>query len=81
MAMFTFPFIAYFGTNHVLKEIFNVEGFANTVWSVIASVLTVNTIIGLYAFRAYHEQEPEVFDQPPPVPPRMKRSDLNFKQE
>lgn len=80
MAMFTFPFITFFGTNYVLREFFYVEGFANTVWSVIASVLSVNIIIGLYAFRAYHEHEPEM-DQPPPVPPRMKRSDLNLKQE
>jgi hypothetical protein len=78
MAMFSFPFLAYFGTHYALRDILNVDGFANIVWSVIASVLAVNVIIAMYAYRAYHEEEQ---DQPPPVPPRMKRSDLNLKQE
>lgn len=80
VAMFTFPFVAYFGTHYVLRDIFNIDGFTNIVWSVIASVLAVNIIIGLYAYKAYNEPEQEG-EQPPPIPPRMKRSDLNLKQE
>lgn len=80
MAMFSLPFVAYFGTHYLLRDVFNIEGFSNIVWSVIASVLAVNVIIGLYAYHAYYEVEPEE-DQPPPVPPRMKRSDLNLKQD
>lgn len=80
MAMFSLPFVAYFGVHYLLKDVFNIEGFSNIVWSVIASVLAVNVIIGLYAYKAYYEQEPDD-DQPPPVPPRMKRSDLNLKQD
>ncbi|KAG8268462.1 putative 28S rRNA (cytosine-C(5))-methyltransferase [Homalodisca vitripennis] len=80
MAMFTFPFASYFGTHYILRDMFGVDGFVNVVWSVIASVAAVNLIIALYAYKAYHEPD-EDSDQPPPLPPRMKRSDLNLKQD
>lgn len=54
-AMFTLPFVAYVGTKYGLKY-FGVEGFANTVWSVLAAVVVVNTIIVLYACKGYHEE-------------------------
>lgn len=55
--MFTMPFLVFFGTRDVLENKFHVDGYANTVWSVIASVVTVNLIICAYAYQAYHETE------------------------
>lgn len=54
-AMFTLPFVAYVGTKYGLRY-FGVEGFANTAWSVLSSVVVVNTIIMLYACKGYHEE-------------------------
>lgn len=55
--MFTLPFCAFFGTKHCLTDYFNVTGYENTVCSVLLAVVTVNVIIVLYAYQAYHEQE------------------------
>ncbi|KAB0795560.1 hypothetical protein PPYR_12399 [Photinus pyralis] len=55
--MFTLPFAAFFGTKYVLKDSFGIDGYANTVWSVIASVVTVNLVILAYAYYAYHDPE------------------------
>lgn len=55
--MFSLPFGAFFGTKYVLKYCFHVDGFSNTVWAVIASVLTVNLIIVSYAYISFHEPD------------------------
>lgn len=55
--MFTLPFGAYFGTKYLLKYYFLMDGFDNTVWAVISSVITVNLIIVLYAYISYHEPD------------------------
>lgn len=55
--MFTLPFGAFFGTKYLLKYSFHMEGFETTVWAVIASVVTVNLIICLYAYISYHEPD------------------------
>lgn len=55
--MFTLPFGAFFGTKYLLKYYFLVEGFDNTVWSVISSVITVNLIIVVYSYIAFHEPD------------------------
>lgn len=55
--MFTLPFGAFFGTKYLLKYYFHMDGFDNTVWAVISSVVTVNLIIVLYAYIAYHEPD------------------------
>lgn len=57
--MFTLPFGAFFGTRHVLHEHFHIDGFANTCWSVGAAVVTVNTVIALYAISGYLESRRE----------------------
>lgn len=54
--MFTLPFAAFFGTKYVLDDL-GVTGYTNTVWSVLAAVITVNLIIIAYAYQAYHENE------------------------
>lgn len=55
--MFTLPFLAFFGTKYLLQDVFEVTGFANTAWSVLASVVIVNLIIVAYVYHAYHEKE------------------------
>lgn len=57
VAMFTLPFIAFFGVRHLLMEVYPVETFTRTVWSVVSAVLVVNIIILVYAYKAYHEKE------------------------
>ena len=53
--MFTLPFMAYFGSRDVLRDYFNVKGFALTAWSVVSSVIVVNLIIFSYIWRAFSE--------------------------
>lgn len=55
--MFTFPFLAFYGTKYLLQDVFDVTGFTNTAWSVLISVVTVNLIILGYVYHAYHEKE------------------------
>lgn len=55
--MFTLPFVAFFGTKYLLQDVFDIIGFANTAWSVLASVVIVNLIIVAYVYHAYHEKE------------------------
>lgn len=82
LAMFSLPFIAFFGTQHILKDKFNVDGFQNTVWSVVVSVATVNIIIIAYACKGYYEVEYDeygnVIDQGQ-CP--TKRDSLNIKED
>lgn len=71
LAMFTLPFIAFFYVRHVLNDTFHIDGFTNTVWSIVAAVVTVNIIILAYAYRAYHEPEYDedgnLIDQSAPI--------------
>lgn len=55
--MFTLPFGAFFGTRHVLREHTELSDFAVTSLSVTSSVITVYIIIGLYAYKAYNEED------------------------
>lgn len=55
--MFTLPFLAFFGVQRILRDYFDIDGFINTGWSVLAVVVTVNAIIIAYAYKAYHEPE------------------------
>ncbi|XP_076265394.1 uncharacterized protein LOC143199451 [Rhynchophorus ferrugineus] len=55
--MFSIPFAVYFGTKYALSAYFHINGYENMVWSVVATVISVNIIIGLYVYIAYHEQE------------------------
>lgn len=57
VAMFSLPFAAFFGTRHSLKEHFEVIGYTNTVWSVVASVITIYLVIFAYAYQGYYEKE------------------------
>lgn len=57
--MFTLPFAAFFGTRHCLQEFLHLDVFQTTCWSVLASVVTVNIVIGLYAIFGFMEAKKE----------------------
>lgn len=75
--MFSLPFGAFFATRYILRDTYNVEGFANTAWSVLAAVVTVNLIICAYAYQAYHDQEYD--DEGNEIV--EEKSQLNLKQD
>ncbi|XP_052753786.1 uncharacterized protein LOC128201289 [Galleria mellonella] len=88
VAMFTLPFVAFFGVRHILSEYYPVNAYVVTVWSVVAAVLVVNLIICVYAYKAYHEKEYDEhgneIDQHSytPLPTSdSSKSDLNVKQD
>lgn len=55
--MFTLPFGSYFLTKHLLELHTTISQFGITAWSVIASVITIYIVIGLYAYHGYHEKD------------------------
>lgn len=57
--MFTLPFAAFFSVRHILEEYFDLDHFQVTCWSVIASVVTVNVVIALYAIFGYLDSKKE----------------------
>lgn len=86
VAMFTLPFVAFFGTRHILTDYYPVEPFVRNCWSVVAAVVVVNVIICLYAYKAYHEKEYDddgnEIDQHSYKPPiEAEKSSLNLKQD
>ena len=64
-AMFTLPFVAFFGVRHLMTNEFNAENFTTNCVSVLAAVVTVNIIIASYAYKALHEpDDPEESNDP-----------------
>jgi hypothetical protein len=57
--MFTLPFAAFYGIRHALHEYLQIDGFANTCWSVLAAVVTVNFVIAIYAVVGFLEAKKE----------------------
>lgn len=57
--MFTLPFGAFYGTRHFLHEYFDIYGFQNNCWSVLAAVVTVNIVIALYAIVGFLDAKKE----------------------
>lgn len=56
--MFTMPFGAFYGVRHfMLTEYKDPTPFEVTAYSVLATILTVNVIIGVYAMVGYYETE------------------------
>ncbi|KAJ8946947.1 hypothetical protein NQ314_008748 [Rhamnusium bicolor] len=76
--MFSLPFGAFFAVKYLLRDYFDIDGYANTVWSVFAAVLTVNLVIFGYAYIAYHDPE---YDDDGNLIEQSKKSDLNLKQD
>lgn len=56
-AMFTLPFGAFFGTQHIMRSEFKTDRFTTSCVSVLAAVITVNLIIASYAYRAFFEPD------------------------
>ena len=85
VAMFTLPFIAFFGVQHILTEYYPVDRFVTTVWSVVAAVVVVNGIICVYAYKAYHEKEYDEqgneIDQHAYPTTEADKCSLNLKQD
>ncbi|XP_026293966.1 uncharacterized protein LOC113218037 [Frankliniella occidentalis] len=71
LLMFTLPFIAFFATKQYIREHLHVTGFAQTAWSVGASVVVVNVIVFSYVWRAFRE----------PVDPIESESTVGFSGE
>lgn len=57
IALFTLPFGAFFMTQYVLRDHYQVTGFTNTVWSVTSAITVMYIIILTYAFRGYNEKD------------------------
>lgn len=57
VAMFTLPFITFFGIQHILTDLYPIDTFPRTVWSVFSAVMVVNIIIFIFAYKAYYEKE------------------------
>lgn len=57
--MFTLPFGAFYVTKHFLQEYLHLDTFQTTCWSVLAAVVTVNVVIGLYAIFGFIEARKE----------------------
>lgn len=74
IGMFSLPFLSFIGAKHGLVYYFGITGFPNTVWSVIAAVVTVNAIIFSYACKGFREEQEEIYQQ------NMK-SKFDFKKE
>lgn len=55
--MFTLPFGAFFGTQHLFRIYSDFSEFAITSLSVASAVVTVYVIIFLYVHKAYKEKE------------------------
>lgn len=57
-AMFTLPFVAFFGAKHACSEYLLMNNaFTVNVISVFSAVIVVNFIIILYAYQAFKEPE------------------------
>lgn len=57
IAMFTLPFVAFFGVQHIMKTEFHVDRFITNCISVFVAVITVNLIIACYIYQALHEPD------------------------
>ena len=57
IAMFTLPFAAFFGVQHIMKVEFHIDRFITNCISVFAAVITVNLIIACYVYQALHEPD------------------------
>lgn len=85
VAMFTLPFIAFFGVRHILTDYYPVDQFTRNVWSVVSAVVVVNVIIAMYVYKAYHEKEYDEhgneIDQHSYGPHETSKKSLNAKED
>ena len=62
LAMFTLPFLTFFGVKHIMTVEFHADPFVANCFSAISAVIVVNLVIGFYAYHALHEPEPKPDD-------------------
>lgn len=57
VAMFTLPFLAFYGIQHFLNTEYHMETFTINCISVLVAVVVVNLIIACYAYKALMETD------------------------
>lgn len=57
VAMFTLPFIAFFGVQHLMLSHYHYDRFTSNCFAVAAAVIVVNLIIAVYVYRAATEPD------------------------
>lgn len=57
MAMFTLPFVAFFGVKRLAIDEFSVADMQASVYAAAAAVITVNVVIGSYIYQAIAEDD------------------------
>lgn len=55
IAMFTLPFVAFFGVQHFMESKINSDTFTTNCVSAAAAVIVVNLIISCYVYQALNE--------------------------
>lgn len=55
IAMFTLPFVAFFGIQYFMTLEFQTDTFMTNCVSVLGAVIIVNLIISCYVYQALHE--------------------------
>lgn len=80
VAMFTLPFAAFFGVQHLMISEFQTDTAMTNYVSVLAAVVTVNLIISCYAYQALHESIEEKEQSEDEVRVESKES-LNKKDD
>ena len=58
--MFSLPFLAFYLVRYYLEAQMGITDFANTCWSVLSAVITVNLIICAYVYVSYKDNEKEI---------------------
>ena len=77
VAMFTLPFVAFYGAIHVAEQHFAVRetGF---LWGTAAAVVTVHVLIAMFVWGAYKEvRDAEIAA----APREVTRDELNSRQK
>lgn len=79
VAMFTLPFGAFFGMQHIMKTELQVDRFVSNCMSVFAAVITVNLIISCYAYQALHETDTDTDTETQQIADQPSKESLDKK--
>lgn len=76
-AMFTLPFVAFYGAVHVAEQHFAVKD-SGYLWGTAAAVITVHVLIAMFVWGAYKEvRDAEIAT----APREITRDELNSRQK
>ena len=77
VAMFTLPFVAFYGAIHVVEQHFGVRE-SSYLWGTAAAVITVHILIAMFVWGAYKEvRDAEIAK----APREITRDELNNRQK